>query len=257
MRKIYMEDRSTLAWCTIESDPDIFTRILLNLGVKGVEVQEIYSLDHSNLCSEDVYGLVLLFDHSLSIHNNGPTKHNASSKKRKLLIESDATATTRNVYFAKQMVTNACATQALLSVLLNIPNEEVLVVSKKRKQNGQDKQGEYRKIVNNTKSETNSSYNMCKAKSEETMTAKKVKAFTVSDTTHEDGNIETMMIAWHSSEIIAQGTMQKLISCVWDPQSISDNMFTIGYVFDKVNGKSRADILFIVFFKTDYAVLNP
>lgn len=33
-----------LQWCTIESDPEIFTKLLLKYGVSDVRVEEIYDL---------------------------------------------------------------------------------------------------------------------------------------------------------------------------------------------------------------------
>ena len=71
--------------------------------------QEIYSLDKATLESvAPVYGLIFLF------------KWNQDHRDRREVDHSNP-----NVFFASQVVNNACATQALLSILLNRPEVDL------------------------------------------------------------------------------------------------------------------------------------
>lgn len=90
-------------WCTIESDPGVFSELIKNIGVKGVQVDEIIDMDILEVGNEPVYGLIFLFKYMTN-----------SGYKPNVLTSWD-----KDLFFAKQEVQNACATQAILGVLLN------------------------------------------------------------------------------------------------------------------------------------------
>lgn len=106
--------RSTLIemsaeWCTIESDPGVFTALIESFGVKNAELSELWSLDDDSLSNlGKVFGLIFLF----KWQREDSEIPGASSG----LEGSDIPA---DLFFARQVTTNACATQAILSVLLN------------------------------------------------------------------------------------------------------------------------------------------
>jgi ubiquitin carboxyl-terminal hydrolase L5 len=45
-------------WCTIESDPGLFTELIADFGAKDVQVDEMFSMDQAVTKS---YGLIFLF----------------------------------------------------------------------------------------------------------------------------------------------------------------------------------------------------
>ncbi|GAA5992938.1 hypothetical protein JCM5350_007811 [Sporobolomyces pararoseus] len=98
-------------WSLTESDPGIFTGILHDLGVKGLEVEELWGLDPDLLKQlEPVHALVFLFKWV-----GGSTE-----KMDGAFVEPDG-----NHYFAHQVINNACASIALLNATLNIQNPNV------------------------------------------------------------------------------------------------------------------------------------
>ena len=112
-------------WCTIESDPGVFTSLIESFGVKNVELTELWSLDDDSMrmltnplegVEASVHGLIFLFKWQ---SQSGNAAEGASAQGNKPLSEED---TPSDLFFARQMTHNACATQAILSVLFNAPN---------------------------------------------------------------------------------------------------------------------------------------
>ena len=104
-------NRLTEGWLELESDPGLFTLLLEDFGVKGVQVEEIYDL-HKCLEGPVVYGFIFLF------------RWIEERRARRKIVETtdiyvkdeDAVNT---IFFAQQVVPNSCATHALLSVLVS------------------------------------------------------------------------------------------------------------------------------------------
>lgn len=98
-------------WCLIESDPGVFTELIKGFGVQGLQVEELWSLEPENLkVLEPVHGLIFLFK---MLENSEPSGSIVQDSR----LES--------IFFAKQVVNNACATQAILSIILNNKDPEV------------------------------------------------------------------------------------------------------------------------------------
>jgi ubiquitin carboxyl-terminal hydrolase L5 len=104
-------------WCTIESDPGVFTCLIESFGVKGAELSELWSLDEDSLMQlGKVYGLIFLFKWEQEHQTSSGSGDDGGNINRVPLTEDEIPS---DLFFARQTVTNACATQAILSVLLN------------------------------------------------------------------------------------------------------------------------------------------
>uniref|UniRef100_A0A8C2ZYQ5 Ubiquitin carboxyl-terminal hydrolase n=1 Tax=Cyclopterus lumpus TaxID=8103 RepID=A0A8C2ZYQ5_CYCLU len=100
-------------WCLMESDPGVFTELIKGFGCKGAQVEEIWSMEPENFDNlKPVHGLIFLFKWQ-------PGEEPAGSIVQDSRLDQ--------IFFAKQVINNACATQAIVSVLLNCTHSDMLV----------------------------------------------------------------------------------------------------------------------------------
>jgi len=98
-------------WCLIESDPGVFTELLESLGCEQAQLEELWSLDDESLAAHgEIFGLIFLFQWQQKETGGYGTV------KKSCLAEDQVP---EGLFFAHQVTTNACATQAILSIMLN------------------------------------------------------------------------------------------------------------------------------------------
>ena len=92
-------------WCTIESDPGVFTELLNDLGCNTVQLEELWSLDDDTLATlnntAEIYGLIFLFQWQ------SKSAADASSASKSEPLAEDQIP--ESLFFAHQVTTNACA----------------------------------------------------------------------------------------------------------------------------------------------------
>lgn len=89
----------------------MFTELIRELGVKGLQVEELYGLEEGFVEElQPVFGLIFLFKWDTALE----------SRRKREVLEDGAAVVPPEVFFARQTVHNACATQAILSIILNI-----------------------------------------------------------------------------------------------------------------------------------------
>uniref|UniRef100_A0A3Q0SNP2 ubiquitinyl hydrolase 1 n=1 Tax=Amphilophus citrinellus TaxID=61819 RepID=A0A3Q0SNP2_AMPCI len=106
-------------WLELESDPgeDNTSLCVYSVGVKGVQVEEIYDLQSK--CQSPVYGFIFLFKW---------IEERRSRRKVNTLVDETSVIDeeiVNDMFFAHQLIPNSCATHALLSVLLNCSGVEL------------------------------------------------------------------------------------------------------------------------------------
>ncbi|KAM3580056.1 ubiquitin carboxyl-terminal hydrolase [Umbelopsis sp. WA50703] len=90
-------------WLETDISPGSLTELCKILGAKGVQVEELMSADMETLdFMSPVFGFTFLVHYT-------PNKYH----------KDDMVVVGGDIYFANQLVNNACSTQAILSILLN------------------------------------------------------------------------------------------------------------------------------------------
>ncbi|CED82090.1 ubiquitin-specific protease [Phaffia rhodozyma] len=99
------EDNS--GWSLTESDPSVFTALLTELGVKGLQVEDLWSLEDEALKNVgEIKAFIFLFKYVGGIEES----------KKAGSPDPDFPG-----FFAHQVIDNACATLAILNSVFNLP----------------------------------------------------------------------------------------------------------------------------------------
>ncbi|CRK46693.1 hypothetical protein BN1723_007202 [Verticillium longisporum] len=102
---VTMEDiHQWTGWCELESEPAFFNAILRDCGVKDVKIQELFSLDEDSLqlLPQPVYGLIFLYQYFAQDCE-----------------VDDEQGQDHGIWFANQTTDNACATVAMMNIVMN------------------------------------------------------------------------------------------------------------------------------------------
>ncbi|KGB74731.1 ubiquitin carboxyl-terminal hydrolase L5 [Cryptococcus deuterogattii 99/473] len=101
-------------WSLTESDPQVFTQLLKDLGVKGLQVDDLYSLDAETLATlKPIHALIFLFKY---------VAPDAESSQESAGVEVDPLD--NGVWFANQVINNSCGTLAALNAVMNITPQQ-------------------------------------------------------------------------------------------------------------------------------------
>ncbi|TBU28875.1 hypothetical protein BD311DRAFT_662555 [Dichomitus squalens] len=96
-------------FAVIESDPGVFTTLIRKLGVRGLAVTELYSVEPFATDHLNPHGLIFCY-----------LCEEDTSAKPEFTAEDDLDdPDARSIWFANQLSDDACSSQAILNVLLN------------------------------------------------------------------------------------------------------------------------------------------
>ncbi|KAG7452029.1 cysteine proteinase [Guyanagaster necrorhizus] len=100
----------------LESNPEVFTELIQNLGVDTLQFQDVYSVEEPDLMamvSRPVYALVLIFPSTSDAYKNQKTAEEAT--RSAYVGKGDG----EDVVWFKQTIDNACGLYAILHAVCN------------------------------------------------------------------------------------------------------------------------------------------
>jgi ubiquitin carboxyl-terminal hydrolase L5 len=100
-------------WNTIDSDASVFSELVENLHIHDVEINDIYAIDSEFLATlAPLHGVIFLFKY-------GNLDSESCRNDKPVFGEYDRNYHDHGIVFANQTIQNACATIAVLNILLN------------------------------------------------------------------------------------------------------------------------------------------
>lgn len=125
-------------WLELESDPGTFSLLIEDFGCYGAQVDEIYDLEQK--FESPVLGFIFLFkwvhnqpnerirnqksnSTNITTNSNDDNCEKAHEQKQWSYVEDENIIS--EMFFAKQMISNSCATHALISILLNCDHDKL------------------------------------------------------------------------------------------------------------------------------------
>ena len=104
-------------FAVIESDPGVFTTLVRTFGAHGLQVVELYDIEPwASEHLHPIYGLVFCF--LWRKDNDAPLKNKPNGLE-------DGEDDSAKLWFANQLSDDACASMAILNVLLNVEEVDV------------------------------------------------------------------------------------------------------------------------------------
>lgn len=113
---------SSMSWCTIESDPGVFSELLNAYGLPTLEVSELYDLDAESLREKGAKGLFFLFKWRKDDGTEDETAAALHASDEAGDLSGMAVEEQEEPVFLRQVINNACCSIALLNVVLNLPD---------------------------------------------------------------------------------------------------------------------------------------